>query len=192
MPRANRPFRHSSFELRQSFVIRHLSFPMSLTFQPASASDIPALRDLAARIWHGSYPGMITVKQIDYMLAWMYSAGKIAEELAAGVHWDLAVLDNIPSGYLSLTFHSATLAELNKLYLLPELQGRGLGQEMLAHTIATAARHGCAELRLRVNKRNARALRSYDRAGFRIVDAIVADIGGGYVMDDYILARPIA
>jgi len=95
-------------------------------------------------------------------------------------------------GYLSLTFHSATLAELNKLYLLPELQGQGLGQEMLVRASRCASGHGCAELRLRVNKQNKRALRSYDRAGFRIVDSLVADIGGGYVMDDYLLAKALA
>jgi ribosomal protein S18 acetylase RimI-like enzyme len=164
---------------------------MTLAFRPATTDDIPTLRDLASRIWHASYPGMITGEQIDYMLGWMYSAEKLADELAAGVRWDIALLDDIPSGYLSLTFHSALLAELNKLYLLRELQGRGLGQEMLAYAIATAARRGCEELRLRVNKRNERALRSYDRAGFRIVDSLTADIGGGFVMDDYVLSRAI-
>lgn len=162
---------------------------MPLTFRPASIAGIPVLRDLADRIWRISYPGMISLEQIEYMLGWMYSAEKIADELATGVHWELALLDEVPAGYLSLTFHSATLAELNKLYLLPDLQGRGLGQAMLARAIECAAGRGCTELRLRVNKRNARALRSYDRAGFRIVDSLTADIGGGFVMDDYVLKK---
>jgi len=165
---------------------------MPLAFRPASAADIPLLRSLADRIWRASYPAMITLDQIEYMLDWMYSAEKIAEELAHGVHWEIALLEDDPAGFLSLTYHSAILAELNKLYLLPELQGRGLGQAMLARAGQCAVARGCTELRLRVNKRNLRALRSYDRAGFRIVDNVVADIGGGYVMDDYILSRPLS
>src|SRR6266853_4324502 len=100
--------------------------PSPLTFRLATAADIPTLRDLADRIWRACYPGMISLEQIEYMLGWMYSAEKIAAELAAGVHWEIAALDETPAGYLSLTFHSPELAELNKLYLLPAMQGRGL------------------------------------------------------------------
>lgn len=165
---------------------------MPLTHRPATAADISLLRTLADRIWRACYPGMISPAQIDFMLGWMYSAEKIAEELASGIRWELASLDDTPAGYLSLTFHDDTTAELNKLYLLPELQGRGHGQAMLAHALRLAANRGCTELRLRVNKRNERALRSYARAGFQIVDSIVADIGGGFVMDDYILSRRLS
>jgi len=165
--------------------------PSPLTFRLATAADIPTLRDLADRIWRACYPGMISLEQIEYMLGWMYSAEKIAAELAAGVHWEIAALDETPAGYLSLTFHSPELAELNKLYLLPAMQGRGLGQEMLARALAIARERGCTDLRLRVNKGNARALRTYEGAGFRIVDSLVADIGGGFVMDDLVLARAI-
>ncbi len=162
-----------------------------MTFRPAVAADIPLLRALSDRIWRISYPGMIRLEQIEYMLAWMYSAEKIAEEIAVGVHWEIAALNETPVGYLSVTFHSLPLAELNKLYLLPEQQGRGLGQIMLARALAHAGSQGATEMRLRVNKRNARALRSYDRAGFHIVEALTADIGGGFVMDDYVLSRAI-
>lgn len=164
---------------------------MPLTFRTATPADIPLLRDLASRIWRTCYPGVITVEQIDYMLAWMYSAEKIAEELTAGVLWEIALLDDTPAGYLALTFADSAPAELNKLYLLPTLHGRGHGQAMLARALALTAARGGAALRLRVNKRNARALRSYERAGFRIVDSVVAAIGGGFVMDDYILSRAI-
>jgi ribosomal protein S18 acetylase RimI-like enzyme len=164
---------------------------VSLTFRPATAADIPLLRDLAARIWRLSYVEMISREQIDYMLEWMYSAEKIAEEMAGGVLWEVALLDKVPIGYLALVFYGTHHAELSKLYLLPEHQGQGLGQQMLAHALDLARLHGCAEMRLRVNKNNDRALRAYERAGFQIADALVADIGGGFVMDDYVLTRAV-
>jgi len=164
---------------------------MSLHFRPAAAADIPLLRDLAARIWRACYVEMIGLAQIEYMLGWMYSAEKLAAELRSGVLWEIAEIDSAPVGFLALTFHTAELAELNKLYLLPEHHGRGCGQQMLAHAIATSRARGATELRLRVNKANTRAVRAYDRAGFRIVDSLVADIGGGFVMDDYVLARAL-
>ena len=134
---------------------------------------------------------MLPPSQIDYMLAWMYGAEKIAAEMAAGVRWELAEQADTAVGYLSVTLHDAETAELNKLYLLPGLQGRGHGQMMLRRADLIAREHGCGTLRLRVNKTNGRALRAYERAGFAIVDALVADIGGGFVMDDYVLARSL-
>lgn len=173
-----------------TIAIWRITVGVPLTFRPATADDLPLLRDLACRIWRLSYVEMITPEQIEYMLEWMYSPEKIAEEMAGGVLWKLALLEEVPIGYLALVFYGTHHAELSKLYLLPEHQGRGLGQQMLAHALHLAATHGCAELRLRVNKQNERALRAYERAGFRIVDALVADIGSGYVMDDYVLTRP--
>lgn len=164
---------------------------MNLTFRSAVPGDIPLLRDLATRIWRLSYVEMISAEQIDYMLEWMYAAETIAQEMAAGVIWELALLDEEPIGYLALACPGNDHCELTKLYLLPEHQGHGLGQKMLAHAMELAHRHGCTEVRLRVNKQNTRALRAYERAGFAIVAEDVADIGGGYVMDDYLLARAV-
>jgi RimJ/RimL family protein N-acetyltransferase len=43
-----------------------------------------------------------------------------------------------------------------------------------------------------VNKANVRAQRAYEQFGFRRIEDAVFDIGGGYVMDDYIMARRVA
>ena len=163
-----------------------------LDFRTSTAADIPLLRDLAGRIWRTSYAEMITAEQIEYMLGWMYSSEKIAEELASGVRWEVALREAVPVGYLAITFEDYPSAELNKLYLLPEHQGRGFGQAMIARALDVAAARGCSELRLRVNKYNTRALRAYERAGFQVKESSVSDIGGGFVMDDYVLARAVA
>ena len=45
---------------------------------------------------------------------------------------------------------------------------------------------------LRVNKRNERAQEAYKAAGFAKERALVTDIGGGFVMDDFVFRRPLA
>jgi hypothetical protein len=35
-------------------------------------------------------------------------------------------------------------------------------------------------------------VQAYERLGFRIVEALVMDIGGGYVMDDYKMEKVVA
>jgi diamine N-acetyltransferase len=164
----------------------------TLTFRRATADDIPRLRELAEKIWRTSYAEMITARQMDYMLGWMYSAVKIEEELSAGVGWEVAALEDRAVGYLACTAEpSASRLKLDKLYLLPELQGRGFGQQMLARVFQIADAFGTREVWLQVNKRNARAIRSYERAGFRIERSAVFDIGEGFAMDDFIMVRDL-
>lgn len=45
---------------------------------------------------------------------------------------------------------------------------------------------------LTVNKRNELAQRAYIGNGFRITEAMVNDIGSGFVMDDYIMQKDLA
>jgi ribosomal protein S18 acetylase RimI-like enzyme len=159
-------------------------------FRRATPEDIPVIRELADRIWRVSYRDMISLAQIEHMLGWMYSAATLAREIGEGIRYDLAEREGCPVGYLALSVHAdGYRAELHKLYLLPELQGQGVGQAMLRHAQAVAVAAGARRLELRVNRHNLRAQRAYLRAGFQIAGEVCQDIGGGFAMDDFVMAR---
>lgn len=162
-----------------------------LSFRPATRDDIPILRKLADTIWHACYADMLSRGQIEHMLAWMYAAETLERQMERGVAWELALdAEGAPVGFLSTTHDAASgRMELNKLYLLPALQGRGNGQAMLQRVLVKAAAAGASEVHLRVNKGNRRAITAYERAGFRIRESLVQDIGGGFVMDDFVMVR---
>ncbi len=162
---------------------------IQFTIRPAGADDIPALRALAERIWRVSYAEMLSPAQMDYMLVWMYAPEQIAWEMGAGVVWEMAFVDGAPAGFFSLTLDEGLRAKLNKLYVLPEIQGLGLGRALLAWAEELAATSGAREIWLQVNKSNERARKTYERAGYTIERADVFDIGGGFVMDDFIMCR---
>jgi len=82
--------------------------------------------------------------------------------------------------------------KLHKLYLLPEMHGRGLGSLLLQHVEREVRAGAGHRLVLSVNKRNARAIAAYRRNGFDIADSVVTDIGNGFVMDDYIMAKDLS
>jgi len=44
---------------------------------------------------------------------------------------------------------------------------------------------------LAVNKRNDKAIGSYKKYGFVVREAIVDDIGHGYVMDDFVMEKKL-
>ena len=164
--------------------------------QRLGEDDLPRVRDLAVRIWRVSYAGMISPGQIEYMLDWMYSIERLRREVRSGVVFEWPIRDGVPIGYLATSRDTSTpggpVLFLHKLYLLPEVQGLGLGGRLLDHVVQSAADSGCRSVRLHVNKANARALACYRSRGFVIERSVVDDIGGGFVMDDHVLVRPVA
>jgi ribosomal protein S18 acetylase RimI-like enzyme len=152
-----------------------------------TGADVDTLRGLAAAIWQEYYPAIIGPAQIEYMLATMYAADVIRREMAEGVTWEIVTAADSGEavGYLSSSSDpAAAVLHLHKLYLVPRLHGQGLGRRLLDRVRKAAVRAEARTIRLQVNKRNARAIRAYERAPFRIADAVVCDIGAGFVMDD--------
>ena len=44
---------------------------------------------------------------------------------------------------------------------------------------------------LNVNKHNAPSIAFYERCGYAVRESVVVDIGGGFVMDDHVMAKAL-
>jgi diamine N-acetyltransferase len=158
---------------------------------PASLEDLPAISDLAGVIWRACYSGIITPAQIDYMLARMYALETMREEIQfQGIHYDRLLVNGRLVGFASYGMTEQTAVfKLHKLYLHLDWHGRGLGSLLLQHVDREVRRLGAARLILSVNKRNVKAIASYRRDGFVMTESVVTDIGGGFVMDDFVMTK---
>jgi ribosomal protein S18 acetylase RimI-like enzyme len=81
---------------------------------------------------------------------------------------------------------------LRKLYIHPHAQRQGFGGMLLQRVEEAARERGFQHVILAVNKQNAKAIAAYRKHGFAIRDSVVADIGGGFVMDDYVMAKRVS
>ncbi len=160
----------------------------------AAEADLPAISGLAGVIWRACYPGIISHAQIDYMLARMYALDVLRDEIRCqGIRYDLLFADGKLVGFASYGRTSEPgVIKLHKLYLLPELHGRGLGSRLLQHVEREVRKLGGRRLILTVNKRNTKAITAYQRNGFAVVESIVTEIGNRFVMDDYVMAKDLA
>ncbi len=157
------------------------------------AADLATLAKLAQLIWQQHYPAIISQAQIDYMLAQRYAVPALQAEIGTAGHWlDGLWLAECMSGFVNyFLLADPAVMKLDKLYLHPEWHGKGLGSLLLQYVAARARQQGCTTLQLAVNKRNRLAIRAYQRNGFSIVESMTQDIGGGFVMDDYLLQRAL-
>jgi diamine N-acetyltransferase len=159
----------------------------------AVTTDLPIVQQLAGVIWRRHYAGMIGDAQIDYMLARGYAPDVLERYLAtAGAGLLLATTGGAAVGFAAhLPAAEPAKMRLDKLYVLQEYHGRGLGRRLIDAVLEAARVERCTTCVLNVNKGNASSMRMYERCGFAVREAVVIDIGGGFVMDDYVMARAV-
>ncbi|HJU24553.1 MAG TPA: GNAT family N-acetyltransferase [Casimicrobiaceae bacterium] len=164
----------------------------SFTIEAAGVDDIGVIQALAGTIWRQHYPGIISMEQIDYMLARGYSREALTQFLIeADAGLALAKRDCIATGFVAWHPQDRATMKLEKLYVLPEAHGQGVGRALIEHVIARARDAGFAQLTLNVNRRNTGAIKAYERCGFAIRECGDFPIGNGFVMEDYIMVREI-
>lgn len=167
------------------------------TIRPLFDEDVPALAVLAHEIWRAHYPGIISAAQIEYMLAERYDEAVIREELKRNdLWWDVLILNGQITGYSSYFLTGAVAGtmdemKIDKLYMHPRAHRQGYGGALINHVAAFARKRGCTRLTLAVNRHNQPAIDAYHKHGFHIADTSVREIGGGFLMDDYIMTKSV-
>lgn len=154
-----------------------------------SNAQIAEVARLGAEIWREHYSALLGEMQIAYMLEKYQSERAVAAQLAdSGYRYWLILDEGRPCGYCGFVREADRLF-LSKLYLRREVRGRGIARLVLEKLKAEAA--GLRSIYLTVNKENSGSIAVYQKLGFREIDAVKTDIGGGFYMDDYIMELPL-
>ncbi len=95
-------------------------------------------------------------------------------------------------GFLSyeLNYKGVPKTKIHKIYLLPASQGKGVGKQLIEAVTDRAKAEHNDTLSLNVNRHN-KAIRFYERLGFTHVASETIDIGNGFIMDDYVMEKPV-
>jgi ribosomal protein S18 acetylase RimI-like enzyme len=162
-----------------------------LSIREANEVDIPIIRELAHAIWPVVYREMISSDQINYMLELMYAHDALLVQMhSEGCTFLIAESDNVACGFTSFSEVAKSRFKLHKLYVEPGLHRSGLGKKLLEDVLRRASERGGKTIELQVNKQNP-AKDFYLHMGFETKQEIVVDIGGGFVMDDYVMLKRI-
>ncbi len=159
-----------------------------IKIRPAQITDLPTIHRLAHEIWPSAYLEILGEAQLNYMLEKMYSLPSLEHQLSVlNHHFILATENEIPVGFASYSPHeNKDSYHLNKIYVLPNQQGKNIGKQMLNYVISEIKKTCASSLQLNVNRYN-KALQFYQKLGFKIIRKEDNDIGSGYFMNDYVL-----
>lgn len=167
---------------------------MKCSIVPAREDELPAVVRLAEIVWRRHYPGIIADAQIDYMLARGYALPvlkRYLEQVGSGLA--LARSDDVAVGFVAhLLADDPHAMKLDRLYVLQEYQGQRYGRRLIDHVVDAGRNAGCSSVILNVNRNNVSAIRAYERCGFAIRERVDVPIGGGFVMEDYVMERVLS
>lgn len=165
----------------------------AVSLEPLRLIDTPQIGTLAKRIWREHYTSFISEAQIEYMLRGKYGEDDLSRDIGAPDRWfEVLRVEGVLVGFLRCVLKSADQLKLEEIYLASTQRGMGFGHMLLERAEWRARDLGCSTIMLYVNKRNKVAVQAYLRSGFVVHDEAVFDIGGGFVMDDYLMVKHLS
>ena len=153
--------------------------------------EIKTLAGLAHSIWHEYFPAILTEEQIDYMVERFQSVSAMTQQIREqGYQYYFLAAEGQPAGYCGICPDGSKLF-LSKLYLKKEHRGKGYASQAFAFLEEFCEKNGYEAIWLTVNRFNEATIAAYKKKGFTIVGEQKADIGHGFIMDDYVMEKAL-
>jgi diamine N-acetyltransferase len=165
---------------------------MKITMKTVSDPDaVKTVARLAEEIWNEHYVPIIGKTQVDYMIDKYQSPEAITRQIdREGYTYFLIFAEEKAVGYLGVQVREQELF-LSKYYVHQSQRGKGYGREAMDFIRQFATGQGLNGISLTVNKNNTHSIAAYEKMGFLNLGSTVADIGNGFVMDDYRMRLPL-
>lgn len=158
----------------------------------AQLEDYTAICNMAKIVWPHTYSTILSGEQLEYMFDMMYSKKAYEEQLLIKNHHFLMAVQGgnyIGFGSYEINYKSYC-TKIHKLYVLPQIQGNGVGNILLSKIENIARSNGNTLLTLNVNRFNP-AVNFYLKTGFIKAGQEDISIGNGYLMEDYIMEKEL-
>lgn len=157
---------------------------------PATINDIEVIQNIARPTWGIAYQEILSDEQMQYMIDMMYSTESLKNQMENEGHVFLLACENeTPIGFVSFQLGEEKV-KLHKLYVLPQQQGKKIGEKLIKEVERKTSEAGRKSVLLNVNRYN-KALHFYKREGFNIIEEVDIEIGNGYLMEDYVLEKRV-
>jgi ribosomal protein S18 acetylase RimI-like enzyme len=159
----------------------------NIIIRDASKKDIAIIYALAHAVWPKTYSPILSEAQLKYMLEMIYSESSLQKQFEEGHNFLIVEENKTAVAFADYSLLKDDVYKLNKIYVLPDQQGKSIGKLLLHHVIDLVKAKGAKTLLLNVNRNN-KAKEFYEHLGFKVISEEDIDIGEGYFMNDYIMS----
>ena len=171
---------------------------MIKSIRKCTVQDLDSLCKISIETFYQTFADSNTEENMTAYLDSAYNKEKIYEELCnPDSSFFFIYVDESLAGYLKTNEYPSQTdindidsLELERIYILKEFQGAGLGQDLLEHTISIAIEHGKKYIWLGVWEHNERAKHFYQKNGFYRIGAHSFVVGDD-VQTDYVMRKDL-
>ena len=151
-----------------------------------SEADVRRVVKVAEVVWREANTAFCSAEQVEYMIERFQSYEAVMGQLMQGYRYFVIEQDGEILAYFGVQPQDDRLF-LSKYYILKHNRGRGIFSMGLDFMCALCREQGLRAIYLTVNRNNTHAYEVYLHKNFKVIEEAVADIGCGFVMDDYIM-----
>ncbi|MGI4751030.1 MAG: GNAT family N-acetyltransferase [Janthinobacterium lividum] len=163
-----------------------------INIKQAKTVDAQTIKLLAEQIWWPTYNTILEKEQIRFMLDLFYAENKLEEQIETGQQIFYILLENdtpVAFAALSTDQENAELAVLEKIYCLPETQGKGYGKLLIATVENEASQMGKHVLQLYVHRKNP-AKNFYEKMNFMVIKEVDRPLDK-YLLTDFVMQKEL-
>lgn len=147
-----------------------------MEYRKATIHDLAPLTQLCITTFVDTYAIHNTEKNLHLYLEKAFNPIQLSQELQSETEAYFLITDQqLPVAYVKLNYHcyppdatgGASMTEIQRIYVMEEYQGKGLGKELLDISANAARQIGTTHLWLGVWEKNPKAIEFYEKNGFR-------------------------
>jgi ribosomal protein S18 acetylase RimI-like enzyme len=158
----------------------------------ATVADVAMLRLLAEKIWWPTYSQILNKEQIRFMLDVIYAKDKLRLQIENGEQTFLILYENtVPVAFAAFSAdqENPEMITLEKIYNLPETQGKGYGKLLISTVESKAREAGKSILQLYVHRAN-KARSFYEKMNFKVVKEVDRPLNK-YLLTDFVMQKEL-
>lgn len=162
----------------------------------ATIADAQVLSAIAAETFALACPSNTVKKDLDAYIDSALTPKQFQKHISdSDTHLYTAHVGEDVVGYMLLRMESAgggpaAVLELQQLYILPALHGKGIGNLLMETALLVAETERCNVVRLSVSKENERAIAFYKKHGFSVVGDTQFEVGTD-IHEDFVMAAAV-
>lgn len=174
-------------------------FKMSIAIKPISSSEVESLAELSQKTFVESHGHSASPADIQNYIDKHFSIRTLSEALEnPRIYFSKIYVDNQLAGYSKLILdeqHPLTdlspVAKFERLYLLKDFYGLGLGEMLLVHNSELAKKQHQKALWLFVWTENEKGLKFYKKSHFKIIGEHDFKISDQHSNPNYVMLKRV-